>query len=434
MSPASTTSTTMAAYYNYYNYHPGANGPPAGYANTAYLLGAGPRPPTSNQQHAVASMQAALNSGMFDHTNHGQHRFEEDRESEDDGDDDKDDNSQIDPGLLAISGHSTQLVLPADIAPHDFFSRIHAQMNLDPTTAILGWKEAAEPRRDAPHKLSSSQDLADAFRRMIDLQKSTRRRKPVVMEIVNTEVQPDGKKTKQPEKPVESALTIPELENVKSKLSCMLHPGRNRWCYVMPPDSKKPGEHVALGIEHVSLWARKVHDGEANADCINPPNCLNFDDLAQRGRAREERNSRGRGQQAIPPIHVHVGGAGEQTLRDIDNNLPTSRKRAHTALSDDESSDEDDALTIGDVLADLHKRYPVLDYPQYTEALKAKGIVYASSAVGFETPYYRDTIGMADGAISIFLKGAQKMLRAAKKNRQKRARVVVSDNDKENTL
>lgn len=46
-----------------------------------------------------------------------------------------------------------------------------------------------------------------------------------------------------------------ELRIVKEKLQCAQHAGPNRWCYVSPD---KPSEHVALGYEEITLWARKI--------------------------------------------------------------------------------------------------------------------------------------------------------------------------------
>ncbi|KAK7027119.1 hypothetical protein R3P38DRAFT_3191428 [Favolaschia claudopus] len=112
----------------------------------------------------------------------------------------------------------TRIIVPADLPPADFLSRMHAQMNVDPETAMLGWKEAQERRGDPYHRLSSEQDVKDAFR-----------------DLIKREEQTNGKTTKKPEKPSETAVAVPELHNVQEKLSCMEHPGKNRWCYVMGP-------------------------------------------------------------------------------------------------------------------------------------------------------------------------------------------------------
>jgi hypothetical protein len=106
----------------------------------------------------------------------------------------------------------------------------------------------------------------------------------------------------------------------------------------------------------------------------------------------------------------------------VDTNI---RKRARE-VSSDEESDDDDPLRISDVLRELHEKFPDLDYMQYAEALRAKGIVYASSALEFGKTYYKENVGMADGAIGGFIKRAEKMVKAAKKrNGKKRARTSV---------
>ncbi|KAJ6631961.1 hypothetical protein B0H10DRAFT_1975580 [Mycena sp. CBHHK59/15] len=267
---------------------------------------------------------------------------------------------------------TTMLVLPSDIPATDFFSRIHAQMNVDPTTAVLGWKESAERRRDPYHRLESAEDLDGAFKCLVKLQTSTRCKKDVIMEVVNLEVQPDGKTTKQAEKQSETALSIPELQQVQAKLKCAEHPGNNWWCYVMGPKSTHPRKHVELGIDVVSLWARKVvRTGLYHLYCVEPPSILRLDELAKRGRTREERNTRGRGQPTLPPIHVHVGAdASVWALHPVDDNTVKSKKCPHADLSSDESdSDDDDTLLISDVLRELQAKFPALDYLQYANAL-----------------------------------------------------------------
>ncbi|KAK6984487.1 hypothetical protein R3P38DRAFT_3452347 [Favolaschia claudopus] len=121
----------------------------------------------------------------------------------------------------------TRIIVPADLPPADFLSRMHAQMNVDPETAMLGWKEAQERCGDPYHRLSSEQDVKDAFRDLIKVQESTR--------LISREVRRSrrSKTTKKPEKPSETAVAVPELHNVQEKLSCMEHPGKNR-CYPDP--------------------------------------------------------------------------------------------------------------------------------------------------------------------------------------------------------
>ncbi|KAJ7676418.1 hypothetical protein B0H17DRAFT_1139856 [Mycena rosella] len=434
--------------------------------NASYLLGLGPLPAPTQQQAAVAMMQTALDSDMFD-----QHQmFEEDEDEENENENEHEDffarghryslladhcpspepsvphaHPQVPPqgpaSLITVKVPvygavnkdkkaptvNTTLVLPSDIPATDFFSRIHAQMNVDPTTAVLGWKESAERRRDPYHRLASAEDLNGAFKSLIKLQTSTRRKKDVIMEVVNLEVQPDGKTTKQAEKQSETALSIPELQQVQAKLKCAEHPGKNRWCYVMGPKSTHPGKHVELGIDVVSLWARKMHDGDADPDCVEPPSILRLDELAKRGRTREERNTRGRGQPTLPL------STSTRALHPVDDNTVKSKKRPHADLSSDEAdSDDDDTLLISDVLRELQAKFPALDYLQYANVLQAQGIVYASSALDFDHAYYKATVGMADGAIGMFIKKAKKMVKDTKKAKGKKRARVDSESDKEN--
>ena len=48
---------------------------------------------------------------------------------------------------------------------------------------------------------------------------------------------------------------VEELCVIKQRLKCIRHPGPNRWCYVRP---NNPDEHIALGLEEIMLWARKI--------------------------------------------------------------------------------------------------------------------------------------------------------------------------------
>ncbi|KAJ6573275.1 hypothetical protein B0H10DRAFT_2237186 [Mycena sp. CBHHK59/15] len=156
-------------------------------------------PPPTGRELAVAQLQASLDSSMFDQMR----RFHEEEEEEDKSDEDPLHAKHISTAcLLRASGPShhsqlplqctagscllvhlcqssdlraltkdkkaptvtTNLVLPSDIPPGDFFSRVQATMNVDPATAVLGWKESAERRKDPYHRLSSAEDLAEAIK------------------------------------------------------------------------------------------------------------------------------------------------------------------------------------------------------------------------------------------------------------------------------
>jgi hypothetical protein len=144
-------------------------------------------------------------------------------------------------------------------------------MNVNPETATLGRKESVEPRKTPYDRLSSPNDLEAAISHLVELQNSWHSKRPVIMEVVNLVrrlllsniplqnkllqvVQSDGKSVEQGEKTSESAVIAPELRRCR----CALHPGKNRWCYVMGPTSKYPGKHCPVGIDVVTLWARKI--------------------------------------------------------------------------------------------------------------------------------------------------------------------------------
>ncbi|KAJ7927152.1 hypothetical protein B0H13DRAFT_1861690 [Mycena leptocephala] len=132
---------------------------------------------------------------------------------------------------------------------------------------------------------------------------------------------------------------------------------------------------------------------------------------------RDDRNSRGRTQPTLPPIHVHVGEAGEVALRDVDMSASTARKRAREYSSESESDSDDEPLTIID----------------YSPALEDQGISYANSVTDFDKIYYKETIDMADRAIGPFIKRARKMVGAVKKRSGKKRAKVAEDSNKENS-
>ncbi|KAJ6523070.1 hypothetical protein DFH09DRAFT_1096840 [Mycena vulgaris] len=117
----------------------------------------------------------------------------------------------------------------------------------------------------------------------------------------------------------------------------------------------------------------------------------------------------------------------------IDTNISTAHKHVHEETSEDDSDDGEDALMIADVLRELNNMFPALNYLQYSDVLAAQGIIYASSAMNFDKAYYKENVGMADGAIGQFIKQVGKMVKAAKKHGgKKRARLVVVDDNTDN--
>ena len=152
----------------------------------AFLLGMGPPPPPQPQDVAVA-----IANHMLDHPD-----------------------ANIDPQLrmhetgvsyicfqgliplMALTEHvviripvndksTKDIDIPVDIPHEDFISRVCAVMNLDVTTAELGWKSNDDAKRDPARQLATKNDLRDAFRMLVKTKNNTRRKKEVVMQIVH---------------------------------------------------------------------------------------------------------------------------------------------------------------------------------------------------------------------------------------------------------
>ncbi|KAJ7794919.1 hypothetical protein B0H14DRAFT_3496520 [Mycena olivaceomarginata] len=126
------------------------------YAQTvAFLLGLAPSPSSTNREFAVARINAALTAAF----SMGHHRL----------------NKTPGPTRTALTTGSAHAVTtqPAE----DFFSHVHAHMNVNPETATLGRKESVEPRKTPYHRLSSPDDLEAAISHLVELQNSWRRKR-----------------------------------------------------------------------------------------------------------------------------------------------------------------------------------------------------------------------------------------------------------------
>ena len=72
-----------------------------------------------------------------------------------------------------------------DITFQDFISRMCANMDLDPTTAQIGWKTLDDAQRMPARQLASDDDLKNAFRDLLKLKNNPRRKKEVVMLVIH---------------------------------------------------------------------------------------------------------------------------------------------------------------------------------------------------------------------------------------------------------
>jgi hypothetical protein len=156
-------------------------------------------------------------------------------------------------------------------------------MDLNPLDAALGYKYASDRVRDPPHQLATEDQLRAAMEKGINKIRLARSRE-VILEIHNlvsfilfSSVLHTDLKHQRPARAAASATgrkrtaaensTVgddgaepdtavsfkTELRELKQKLACQKHTGK--YCYV---DPTKQGEHIALDIYKLTLWAKKI--------------------------------------------------------------------------------------------------------------------------------------------------------------------------------
>ncbi|KAF7977228.1 hypothetical protein HWV62_4323 [Athelia sp. TMB] len=363
-------------------------------AITQYLLGMGPMPPITPQQRAVGYAQQALDGGAYE--NPFQAGLEPAPQAEP--------VTRLDvqmpyksasrrPGDNIVVG---MINFQLDIPPEDFLSRVCAQIGISREGARLGWKSQGDDKQRAPwHRLETHDDVRQTFAHFDKLKKDPRRRKAVVMEIADLE---DAARMAERAAQLKNALApkatesayAEELKIVKGALRCEEHGGANRWCYVSPGHGKK---HIALGLKEVGLWARKMRVGRQK----NTPD--------------------------MPAVHIHLGS--DSPLAPVTSNgagtSASGTKRPREESSDDESDSDGDLLPITEVLRQLDSRMPALKFRKYEAALSSNGIEYAHSVLDFDATYFKDNVGMSDGASREFLRSVRRIVKG-KAKQHKRAR------------
>lgn len=154
----------------------------------------------------------------------------------------------------------------------------------------------------------------------------------------------------------------------------------------------------------------------------------------------------------ISPVihnHIHLAPAandmaipdGALARRQGDGAIlpPRPLKRTYTLyMESDEESDGDEPQSIEDVLADVHSRYPALNFPEYIGTMKDHGIFYLSTAAHFDIVFY-ENVGMPAGAAYTFQTYVSKahmksehLKGRSKAKGKKKARVQFGDENKEN--
>ena len=156
---------------------------------------------------------------------------------------------------------------------------------------------------------------------------------------------------------------------------------------------------------------------------MRPPHCLRLDDPP---------TIHGRHVSAtgIPPIHVHINNQPLATTSRI-NAPDTPRrglKRRNSSPSDLGGGDSDsESIALSDILEGLHRKFPKLNFPQYSRIFQARGIFYAESAAHFDREYFLQ-LGVADGAVGLFLSAVRRAINR-QQGAEKRARVSLKEND-----
>ncbi|KAG1878468.1 hypothetical protein C8R48DRAFT_668563 [Suillus tomentosus] len=308
--------------------------------------------------------------------------------------------------------------------PLDMLDSMKATMNIPKTYKHLGWRLSTARRSDPPHRLLTSQDVASAFKAVRAEQASGRKKKKVVIEIVNTIPVQKEKSMKLQAGMVSDAsllLYAKELENVKKKLSCSEHQLGNpehTFCWVDVSQPNTP--HYPICTQDLQEWAKYLYDTrDPDNACISLPNTPHFDDIRKTRKARTVSLQRVPTELISPIIHnhVHLSSVIEDmwtsngTLSGQQSNGPTipqPLKRTFALyMESDEETDDDEPLPqdIGNILTTIHSRYPAMDFPRYANPLKEHGILYLPTAAHFSSRFYVEKVGMTEGAVFTFHTG-----------------------------
>ncbi|KAG1890619.1 uncharacterized protein F5891DRAFT_1282558 [Suillus fuscotomentosus] len=330
--------------------------------------------------------------------------------------------------------------------PLDILDSTRAAMNLSKKYEHLGWRLSTARRMDPPHRLLTSQDIASAFKAVRAEQVSGRKKKKVVIEIVNTAgIVSDP-----------SLLYVKELENVKRRLCCAEHQlggSENTFCWVDVSQPDAP--HYPICTQDLQEWAKHLYDTrDPDSTCATLPNTPYFDDIRKTRQARTASPLQCIPTELISPIihnHVHLSSAIDNTWASNDAHSvqqlesqgpmaapqPLKRTFALYMESDEESDDEEPPKDIDDVITTIHSRYPAMDFPRYGDMLKERGILYLPTAAHFGSRFYVEKVGMSEGAAVTFhtrvceahMKEERARARRKAKGKQK---ARADDTDKEN--
>ncbi|KAG1861052.1 hypothetical protein C8R48DRAFT_673621 [Suillus tomentosus] len=309
----------------------------------------------------------------------------------------------------------------------DIFDSIKATMDVPELYEHLGWRLSTARRTDPPHRLLTAHDIDSAFKAVREEESSSgRKKKKVVIEILNT-APVLKEKLRQRKAGISSSaseqrlpsrfLYTKEFDNVRNKLRCSDHPGDNTFCWVDATQPNTP--HYPLCTQDLQEWAKHLHQTQdPDNACDTLPNTLHFDEIRKTRKERSASSLERVPTEVISPIrihnHIHLSSAVNDMVISQDGTrtrqqghpttFPPPLKRTYALYieSDDESSDDEPPQDIEDVLTSAHSCYPTMNFPQYIGTLKDRGVLYLPTAAFFTTGFYKEQIGMSDGAAHTF--------------------------------
>ncbi|KAJ8582876.1 hypothetical protein M405DRAFT_846184 [Rhizopogon salebrosus TDB-379] len=351
----------------------------------------------------------------------------------------------LNTGTAGANVSRVQMRLPLDITFEDFFSRVCAKMDLDPSGAQLGYKFSTDRVRDDPNQLSSELQLREAMERGERLLNRARTRE-IILEIHNlrkTHQAASASRRSREEAGLESqdpptSVTFAaEFRELKNRLDCAKHSGK--YCYINPIS----GEHEAQDVFKLTLWAKKISLSEATYD--RPPEAAMFDHARKKRRTSSTLQASPRTEASgsnVPAIHVHIPPMRGQPLGDVHGRHEVNTSTVLSLLSPSllgqqcDDDDNDETITyppIIDVLEGMDVTMPLLNMPQYEAVLIEHGIAYVNNAVGIPHHWFVDVIGMPLGVMRSFFDVTRRFIQRARKGKARAVRNRYDpDGDKEN--
>ncbi|KAJ6525559.1 hypothetical protein DFH09DRAFT_1095610 [Mycena vulgaris] len=302
----------------------------------------------------------------------------------------------LDPMVLLPPGtDATLTVNRRDLNVGDLLARVRANMEVHEDVP-LGWRLTNEAE-NATRRLQTVEDAQLAVETLLQKLDSPHRRNEVMLEIADCREKAKAASKPAPQ-PTELAYRE-ELTIVKDKLRCQS--ANHSYCYI-PTTGPRVGQHVALSMQDVTLWAREMKNGNVPRDCSAPPNCLKTDEIIAKREERKQRTSRpGVGTQVDVNPHIHINladtplGQVYRPQRD-DTEQATLGKRAREGSPSD---DDPVIVPVDDLLADLNRKMPASGFFEYCHQI-----------LGFSEQDLAE-LGVGRGAVKDLIRGARQILR-----------------------